>query len=230
MLSGLRPAKGVLIDVGNTLLDERRFDLESGLRAVVDSSEVDRLSTAFRADIARDHAMHRESLLAEWVRDRVARLTPVTVADVEDLIWAEVVTLEPKPAARDVLSRFASDGIPLAAVSNAPFSGRILAKELARHGLADYLRFVLSSADVRCRKPARPIFDTAISQLGVSPADVWFVGDTLAEDIVGAREAGLQAIWMSDDAQARRPAGIPHVRDWDELQGLYDACRLGVMR
>ena len=220
----------MLFDVGNTLLDERRFDLEAGLAAVVDRADSVRLASGFRADIARDHAAHREPLLAEWVRDRVPRLASMTLVDVEEQIWAEVVTLEPKPRVRVVLSRLASDGIPLAAVSNAPFSGRILTTELARHGLADYLLFVLSSADVQWRKPARPIFDEAINQLGVAPADVWFVGDTLAEDIQGARAAGLQAIWMSDDGQARRAAGIPHVRDWDDLQVLYDACRLGVMR
>jgi HAD superfamily hydrolase (TIGR01509 family) len=230
MHGGLRRPKAMLFDVGNTILDERRFDLEAGLAAVVDRADLERLASEFRADIARHHATQQEPLLAQWVRDRVPRLMSMTVLDVEELIWAEVVTLDPKPRARDVLSRLASDGMPLAAVSNAPFSGRILTKELTRHGLADHLLFVLSSADVQCRKPARPIFVAAISQLGVSPADVWFVGDTLAEDVVGAQDAGLQAIWMSDGAAPRWPEGIPHVRDWDELLVLYDACRLGVMR
>lgn len=96
--------------------------------------------------------------------------------------------------------------------------------ELARHGLADQLRFVLSSADIGVRKPALTIFREAVDRLGVAAHQTWFVGDTIDEDIAGAFAAGLQPILSSDDATLESPAPtVPAVRTWAEFMSLYTA-------
>ena len=43
-------------------------------------------------------------------------------------------------------------------------------------------------------KPSQPLFDAAAGSMGLEPADVAMVGDTLESDIAGAKEAGCQAI------------------------------------
>jgi FMN phosphatase YigB (HAD superfamily) len=113
----------------------------------------------------------------------------------------------------------------LAAISNAAFSGRILEKELERHGLARYFRFVVTSADAGLRKPAAGIFAEALARLGVAAADAWFVGDTLEEDIAGARAAGLRPIWMALQASPTSPVELLTVRNWGELGALYASVR-----
>jgi HAD superfamily hydrolase (TIGR01509 family) len=130
----------------------------------------------------------------------------------------------PRPGALNVLNRLCEDGVPLATVSNAAFSGRVLRAELARHGLAESLRFVISSADLGSRKPAALLFETAVQRLGVAASDTWFVGDTLTEDVAGALGAGLPPVWFSHgDTAVRPPDDVPVVHAWSDFLMLYRA-------
>ena len=218
----LHPPRAILFDVGNTLLAERRFDLEAGIAAVVgERREVVALAEAFRADVADSHRRQSEPLLAQWLCDRVPDLASIGITAVEDAVWQAVVTLVPQPGVKNVLAALAADSVGLAAVSNATFTGRVLHGELARHGLAHYLRFVVTSADVRSRKPATPLFKAAVGRLGVSAADAWFVGDTREEDVAGALAAGLQPIWLSRQASQAATDQIPLVQDWRGFAALY---------
>ncbi len=53
----------------------------------------------------------------------------------------------------------------------------------------------------------------------------WFVGDALSEDVVGARAAGLQPIWLSVDQGVPVPTAATRIPDWASLRRLYDATR-----
>jgi len=218
MLTQLRTPRAVLFDVGDTLLVEARFDLEAGIATVVSThAEVSELAEAFREKVADCHSRLSEPLLAAWLRASVQELGHRSVESIEDTLWPAIVTLEPQPGIATVLSVLSRDGIPMGAVSNAAFSGRILEAELRRHGLAEYFRFVLTSADAQSRKPAVTLFNLAVAALRLRAADVWFVGDTLEEDIVGARDAGLQPVWFTP----RPPEGLgveaPIVRTWQDF-------------
>ncbi len=53
------------------------------------------------------------------------------------------------------------------------------------------------AADVRAEvlgKPSSGFFHAAVQDLGLSPGDVWMVGDDVEADVLGAREAGLGAV------------------------------------
>jgi putative hydrolase of the HAD superfamily len=56
---------------------------------------------------------------------------------------------------------------------------------------------VLSSEDVGCYKPHQSLFRTACEHLGISPSAAVYVGDSPPLDVVGARNAGLTAIWLN---------------------------------
>jgi HAD superfamily hydrolase (TIGR01549 family) len=218
--------RAVLFDVGDTLLVEKRFDLEAGIASVASThAEVATLARAFRTQVAEWHLRQSEPLLAAWLRDNASGLHLKSVESIEDTVWAAIVTLEPQHGIATVLRALADDGVVLGAVSNAAFSSRILEVELGRHGLAPYLRLVLTSADAGSRKPAAAIFDLAMAPLGVAAADVWFVGDTLEEDIVGARAAGVQPIWLTTHPSNPSHFDVPTVRNWREFMQLYVGVR-----
>jgi len=222
-MSRLGRPSGILFDVGNTLLEERAFDLEAGIAAVLPNARaVGSLALAFRAQAARYHERQTELLLADWLRHEVPELSAEPLAAIEDRIWHAVVTLVPRPHVDTVLAELANDGVPMGAVSNAPFSARALRNELARHGLAEHLQFVLSSADTRARKPAPAIFDAALARLGVPAEHTWFVGDTFDDDIAGATAAHMQAILFAPSGRPRDLSDeISVVRDWLEFRALY---------
>ena len=206
------------------MLEERRYDLEAGVRTVVggDPDIAAQVCREFRAEVRASHAVDREVDLPRWLTKRLSLREDT--ATLEDALWDAIATLIPVPGVEAVLRRLEKDRIPRAAISNAPFSGRILEANLEKYGLRSYFHFVVSSADVGFRKPSSVIFETALSRLGVTAGQTWFIGDTLREDIVGAAKAGLQPIWISRDSvePGAENTGI-RIHDWSEFMSVYEA-------
>lgn len=86
---------------------------------------------------------------------------------------------------------------PLAVVTDAQ-SGYARA-ELHQVGLLDYFDPVVVSGDHGHRKPERRLFDLALDDLGVAPADTLFVGNDMHRDIHGAQEAGMRTVMFDSD-------------------------------
>jgi putative hydrolase of the HAD superfamily len=216
--------RAILFDIGGTVLDERQYDLEAGVQAVSgrDPAAVAQICQAFRSARDDSHKVDREIDLPRWLAEHLALRGDR--ATLEDKLWRIIVTLVPVPGIETVFRRLRTDDMPLAAISNAPFSARILTAELEKHGLGGYLQFVLSSADIGFRKPASVIFKTALTRLGVTAEHVWFIGDTFREDIVGASGAGLEPIWISRDPiePGANYTGL-RIREWKEFLRIYEA-------
>ncbi len=68
---------------------------------------------------------------------------------------------------------------------------------LARHGVHRCFDVTLISEDFGRRKPHPAIFQAALNHLGVAPAEALYVGDTPADDIVGAQAVGLDVAWVN---------------------------------
>ncbi|MYA22257.1 MAG: HAD family hydrolase [Gemmatimonadetes bacterium] len=69
--------------------------------------------------------------------------------------------------------------------------------------------------------PHPAIFTSAASRLGMAPSEIWYVGDTLETDMVGAKQCDMSAIWYNRRQQ--EPADIPvdaEVRSWEEFLAL----------
>jgi HAD superfamily hydrolase (TIGR01509 family) len=189
-------------------------------------ADVAEVCREFRAEVRDKHAIDREVDLPKWLATRLSLRDDM--ATLEDKLWDAIATLVPVPGIEDVLRRLKSDRIPFAAISNAPFCGRILEANLEKYGLRSYFQFVVSSADVGFRKPTAAIFVTALSRLGVKADQTWFIGDTLREDIVGAAKAGLQPIWISRDPDepGTEYTGV-RIRNWSEFISVYEAVIAG---
>ncbi len=78
---------------------------------------------------------------------------------------------------------------------------------LARHGVAGNFAVTLISADFGRRKPHPAIFAAALTALDCAPAQALYVGDTHAEDVVGALAAGMDVAWL---APPGAPSRDPH--------------------
>jgi putative hydrolase of the HAD superfamily len=53
------------------------------------------------------------------------------------------------------------------------------------------------SSEVGCRKPGRAFFEALVAGTGCQPGEVLMVGDDFANDIEGARQAGLGAVLIN---------------------------------
>lgn len=80
-------------------------------------------------------------------------------------------------------------------LSNSIFSGDSLKAYLEDFGIEQYIEKVYSSADIGFRKPSKESFHYVLNDAGISRAeDVYFIGDSLEKDFIGARESGLTPI------------------------------------
>ena len=61
-------------------------------------------------------------------------------------------------------------------------------------GIAPYFDAIVSSAEVGCEKPDPRIFREALTRLRTSPGQTLHVGDSIDDDIGGAKAAGLDAL------------------------------------
>ena len=137
--------------------------------------------------------------------------------DLELLVDALMASLSFRafPDAAGALTALRELGLVLIVVSNWDCS---LPAVLDRVGLAVQLDGVVTSAQIGARKPQRAIFDRALQLARVGAEEAVHVGDSPAEDVEGARAAGIEAVLL-----ARREAGprVAHrIRSLSELPAL----------
>ena len=82
-------------------------------------------------------------------------------------------------------------GLRLVCVSNWDYA---LPSVLQDVGLLGLLDAVITSAAVGARKPDARVFRAALEAAGCSAAEALHVGDSAAEDVAGARAAGIRAL------------------------------------
>lgn len=78
-------------------------------------------------------------------------------------------------------------------------------------GLTPYFDVIVLSGEVGVHKPDRRVFDHATKQLGVASEDCVFVGDNPNADIMGARNVGMEAVWIDVWGDGDRFSDDPHV-------------------
>jgi putative hydrolase of the HAD superfamily len=116
---------------------------------------------------------------------------------------------------RPALDSFRDRDLRLVVVSNWDVS---LVDVLDRGGLAPLFDGIVTSAQVGARKPEAAIFQCALRVAQIAPERAVHVGDSLLEDVEGARAAGLQAILLRRDGRAG-PPGVRTVASLAELVG-----------
>ena len=80
--------------------------------------------------------------------------------------------------------------------------------KIAGAGLAPYFAVIVVSGEVGVGKPDPRIYAHTLAALGVDAADATMIGDSLRNDIAGAQQSGLRAIWVRREVAA---GSEPHV-------------------
>jgi putative hydrolase of the HAD superfamily len=78
---------------------------------------------------------------------------------------------------------------------------------------------ILTSAGAGARKPAPAIFEQALALAGTAPEQAIHVGDSVEEDVVGARGAGIEPVLVRRDG-GPTVAGVRTISSLAELEGL----------
>jgi putative hydrolase of the HAD superfamily len=219
-------ARAVLLDALGTLVELqppaprlRRLLAEEGY----DVGE-ERAAAGIGAEIAYYLAHHLEGsdrASLEKLRDRCARamlgaleLPGLDHATARRVMMA-ALEFRPYDDAEPALRELREDGRALVVVSNWDCS---LPDWLEPAGLLELVDGVVTSAGVGATKPDPRIFRHALELAGVEAAEAVHVGDSLDNDVDGARGVGIRAVFVLRSGAP--PPGVDVVRSLRELPGL----------
>ena len=98
-----------------------------------------------------------------------------------------------------------------------------------RCGLEGYFDFVIFSQDVQIEKPHPKIFEITAERAGCELAQMLHVGDSLRNDVAGARDAGAHSVWLNresvlndteiqPDYEVASLTGIPAILGVDRIE------------
>ncbi|QDF68356.1 HAD-IA family hydrolase [Shewanella sp. SNU WT4] len=95
-------------------------------------------------------------------------------------------------------------------------------------GLGEPFRFVIHPSQTVAKKPASDMFMLACQRLNITPAELLHVGDHPESDVMGARWAQCQSVWLSPafgGKQRAEPKLLPtfQIQQLSELSQLLPA-------
>jgi len=211
------PIHHILFDLGGTLMHAREDWLPVFKRA--DQALTDTLrehhikldSKIFRARL-HEYYEQRDKDFQETTYHFVLRelLKELGYAEVDEAILRSALdamfavtqsnwNLEDDTIA--ALQTLKSNGYHLGIFSNAG-DDKDVQELIENFGIRSHFDFVLTSAACYYRKPHARAFEIALAQWSIPPEDATMVGDSLEADIFGAKNLGMQAIWITRRAQS----------------------------
>ena len=144
-------------------------------------------------------------------------------------VLSDAVVYKPFPDIKSSLEKLRARGVRLGVLSNWDFK---LGEALENAGIAHLFDFTLSSAQVGTEKPAREFFERGLALArrfapDLKAHDCFYIGDHYEKDVVGARNAGLNPLWLVRD-ERDLPSGETHDAPDDvvRLRSLRDLLKL----
>ena len=225
--------KGILFDLGDTLLDFPHVDVTKMFAAGA------RLAYEYLRQIGQPlppfHKYHRMQLWAIRQRYFLSRITrrefnaldliarlgarmgqTLTRSHAVELAWLWYEPLSKRAVMEadlpTTLRQLRDRSLTLGLVSNTFIPAEALDRHLRRESLIDLLPVRVYSCNVGRRKPHQRIFDVALGEARLRPDQTLFVGDSPRADIKGANRAGMISV-LKDPAQRHAKSRIkPHHR------------------
>jgi len=221
--------QAILFDVGGTLLNVVRDPHTTAIEAIAHLGDLSaaEFAVAIQKVVeewrAADGRPEVEDLPETWVdhNRRALMLTGfagnivVAAQIMEDVFLSE--GLEVYPDVVRAVTALASRGYKMGVVSNWPAT---LESTLQQFGLGRFFPVIVASGTVGYAKPHPHIFRIAADRMGVDPQDVLYVGDSVEQDVMGARAAGMNVVLL--DRVSRHESYQPKVQSLVQLLELLN--------
>ncbi|MCL1884576.1 MAG: YjjG family noncanonical pyrimidine nucleotidase [Defluviitaleaceae bacterium] len=84
--------------------------------------------------------------------------------------------------------------------------------------LSEFISHIIVSEEVREHKPSPLIFNELLKRISMKPCNVIMVGDSLKNDIQGAKNAGIKSVWYNPENHKNETDILPDYEINDLLQ------------
>ncbi len=135
----------------------------------------------------------------------------------EELLRAYPHKVHVYPDTLPTLKWLREAGYKLGVVTSGPEYQRL---KLRLAGLLDYFDVVVTRDDVNAIKPEPRIFLYAVESLGVEPSEAIMVGDSLGQDVYGAKNVGMTAVWINREGEKGYNMADYEIRTLHELRKI----------
>ena len=202
--------KAVLFDVDDTLFDRKLAQQEvcklivKQLPGVFDAFDTERVQEEFLKSDQISTDMFNSGAPSEGLRDKRSRLFLQLLGIGENYVPAVTeLYVRDYPlvnAAMDgaiLVVKKLSQKFKVGVISNG--FPDVQYRKLETMGLYDLFSCVVLSEVIGIRKPDTAIFQKAASLIHVEPAECLYVGDSYVNDVIGAKNAGMQACWLNPE-------------------------------
>lgn len=125
--------------------------------------------------------------------------------------------VKPMPGANDCIAKLVEDGVAVGILTN---GWSELQERKIERALGAFPGPILVSEALGAYKPSAKAFLELEKALGVSPAELWYVGDNPAADISGALAYGLRAVWLNSNGAVYPPELTPPTVEIENLREL----------
>lgn len=122
------------------------------------------------------------------------------------------------PETASTLARLKARDLELGIISN--FDSRLFAV-MRGLGIADAFDTVTISSLAQAAKPAPQIFHIALEKHAVDPEEALHIGDSLRDDVEGAKKAGFHAVLL-DRERKQQQADVQTITSLEELLPLLE--------
>lgn len=167
---------------------------------------------AYHSEVSFRMALNHEITMEEMYRYRVQKTFAefgLQVSDEDAMAFQEAYEqsqkqLELSPVMEQMLDHCQSRGVLLGIISNGPAEHQMEKARTMKMGRWISEEWTIVSGAVGIVKPDLRIFRLAEERMGLDPEtmEIWFVGDSFANDIVGAAAAGWKTIWLNRRGKA----------------------------
>lgn len=237
----MRKPRMILFDYGHTLCHAYDTDFLRGERAVfqhvkenprgVTPEEACVLGTRLFADaenVRRSGYEVHEWPLLRLKYESLGLRFDVPMDELEIILADAAAPDKLMPGVQKMLASLRDLGIRTGVISNLGWSGNALTARLRAMLPEHPFEFILASSEYALRKPNPLLFQVALARAALPASEVWYIGDSIAADVTGARNAGLFPILYKDESipnpWAKKDAGLTAdcltISHWRELTDL----------
>ena len=210
MRANVMKIRAVIFDLGGTLEDvyyDDSFRLQAmpGVQEILGKHSLDlglttsELYAVIKTGIKKynqwreqeNRELSPERVWTEFIFAQYASLAEKITAIGEELAFywdARCSTRVMRPEVPATLDSLREHGYRLGVISNI-MSRTMVPYQLAKYGIAQYLSVIIASTEFGWRKPSERLFLAAAEQMGCTPRECAYVGDTISRDVIGARRA-----------------------------------------
>jgi putative hydrolase of the HAD superfamily len=190
--------KAVIFDLDNTLLDRKKSLKTFSKKLLHDYVENDFSEEQMYTDILEadgDGYRNKEDIHQILLAKLPWKLS-LTFAQFRDIWDTEFPrSSELMAGALEVLEFLTQKGYKVALITNG--KSNVQNAKIDSAQIRKYFEVIHISNELGFKKPGKEIFQLTTEKLGVKPEDAFYIGDHPINDVFGAANAGLNAIWLS---------------------------------